>query len=190
MIHGFPDFWYTWRNQMNTLMSKYQVAAIDLRGYNLSDKPQGGEYYLMRHLISDIQAVMRHLEKDKAIIMGHDWGGAIAWFFAIYFPTMTERLIVLDFPHPSGFVRELAQNPQQQEQTGGIAQGSIIFLTYSLGMGLIMIAVSIAIGISNQTFVKWLKKIRSKMNTITGIVLILAGSYLIYYNLVIGRLIQ
>jgi pimeloyl-ACP methyl ester carboxylesterase len=117
MIHGFPDFWYTWRNQMNALMSKYQVAAIDLRGYNLSDKPQGGEYYLMRHLISDIQAVMRHLEKDKAIIMGHDWGGAIAWFFAMYFPTMTERLIVLDFPHPSGFIRELAQNSQQQKQS-------------------------------------------------------------------------
>lgn len=117
MIHGFPDFWYTWRNQMIALMSKYQVAAIDLRGYNLSDKPQGGEYYLMRHLISDIQAVMRHLEKDKAIIMGHDWGGAIAWFFAMYFPTMTERLIVLDFPHPSGFVRELAQNSQQQKQS-------------------------------------------------------------------------
>jgi epoxide hydrolase 4 len=117
MIHGFPDFWYTWRNQMIALMSKYQVAAIDLRGYNLSDKPQGGEYYLMRHLISDIQAVIRHLEKDKVIIMGHDWGGAIAWFFAMYFPTMTERLIVLDFPHPNGFVRELAQNSQQQKQS-------------------------------------------------------------------------
>lgn len=117
MIHGFPDFWYTWRNQMIALMSEYQVAAIDLRGYNLSDKPQGGEYYLMRYLISDIQAVMRHLEKDKSIIMGHDWGGAIAWFFAMYFPTMTQRLIVLDFPHPSGFVRELAQNSQQQKQS-------------------------------------------------------------------------
>ena len=117
MIHGFPDFWYTWRNQMIALMSRYQVAAIDLRGYNLSDKPQGGEYYLMRHLISDIQAVIRYFEKDKAIIMGHDWGGAIAWFFAMYIPTMTERLIVLNTPHPSGIVRELAQNPQQQKQS-------------------------------------------------------------------------
>ena len=117
MIHGFPDFWYTWRNQMIALMSKYQVAAIDLRGYNLSDKPQGGEHYLMLHLVSDVQAVMRHLEKDKAIIMGHDWGGAIAWFFAMYFPAMTERLIVLEFPHPSGFIRELAQNSQQQKQS-------------------------------------------------------------------------
>ncbi|HEY7080976.1 MAG TPA: alpha/beta hydrolase, partial [Nitrososphaeraceae archaeon] len=114
MIHGFPDFWYTWRNQMIALMSKYQVAAIDLRGYNLSDKPQGGEYYQMRHLVSDIQAVIRYLEKDRSIIMGHDWGGVIAWFFAMYFPTTTERLIVLNTPHPSGIVRELAQNPQQQ----------------------------------------------------------------------------
>ena len=112
MLHGFPDFWYTWRNQMIALMSNYQVAAIDLRGYNLSDKPQGGEYYQMRHLVSDIQVVMRYLEKDKSIIVGHDWGGVIAWFFAMYFPTMTERLIVLNTPHPSGIVRELAQNPQ------------------------------------------------------------------------------
>jgi epoxide hydrolase 4 len=117
MIHGFPDFWYTWRNQMIALMSKYQVAAIDLRGYNLSDKPQGGEYYQMRHLVSDIQAVIRYLEKDKAIIMGHDWGEAIAWFFAIYIPAMTERLIVLNTPHPSGIVCELVQNPQQQKQS-------------------------------------------------------------------------
>jgi cytochrome c biogenesis protein CcdA len=73
---------------------------------------------------------------------------------------------------------------------GGIVQGSIVFLTYALGMGLVMIAVSIAIGISNQTFVKWLKRIGSKMNVITSIVLIVAGSYLIYYNLVIGRLLQ
>jgi pimeloyl-ACP methyl ester carboxylesterase len=99
---------------MIALMSKYQVAAIDLRGYNLSDKPQGGEYYQMRHLVSDIQAVIRYLEKDRSIIMGHDWGGVIAWFFAMYFPTTTERLIVLNTPHPSGIVRELAQNPQQQ----------------------------------------------------------------------------
>ena len=73
MLHGFPDFWYTWRNQiLIALTPNYQVATIDLRGYNLSDKPQGGEYYLMRHLVSDIQVVMRYLEKDKSIIVGHD----------------------------------------------------------------------------------------------------------------------
>jgi epoxide hydrolase 4 len=72
MIHGFPDFWYTWRNQMVALAPLFQVVAIDLRGYNLSDKPLGGEHYLMHRLVGDVQAVIRHIGKDKAIIIGHD----------------------------------------------------------------------------------------------------------------------
>src|SRR5215469_14066735 len=102
MIHGFPDFWYTWRNQMAALAQHFQVVAIDLRGYNLSDKPQGGENYLMDHLVGDVQAVIRHIGRDKAIIIGHDWGGAIAWQFAILLPALTERLIILNMPHPRG----------------------------------------------------------------------------------------
>jgi pimeloyl-ACP methyl ester carboxylesterase len=117
MIHGFPDFWYTWRNQMVVLAPHFQVVALDLRGYNLSDKPQGGEQYSMRYLLGDVQAVIGHLGRDKAIIVGHDWGGAIAWQFAIHLPALTERLIVLDIPHPRGLVRELAHNPQQQENS-------------------------------------------------------------------------
>ncbi len=117
MIHGFPDFWYTWRNQMVALAPHFQVIALDLRGYNLSDKPQGGEQYSMRHLIGDVQAVMRHLGRDKAIIVGHDWGGAIAWQFAMHLPALTKRLVILNLPHPRGMVRELAQNLQQQEQS-------------------------------------------------------------------------
>ncbi len=117
MLHGFPDFWYTWRNQMVALAPHFQVVALDLRGYNLSDKPQGGEHYSMRYLIGDIQAVIRHLRRDKAIIVGHDWGGAISWQFAIHLPALTERLIILNLPHPRGMVRELAHNPQQQENS-------------------------------------------------------------------------
>jgi pimeloyl-ACP methyl ester carboxylesterase len=117
MIHGFPDFWYTWRNQMVTLAPFFQVVALDLRGYNLSDKPLGGEHYSMHHLVEDVQAVIRHLRRDKAIIIGHDWGGVIAWIFAIGLPALTERLIILNCPHPSGITRELAHNPQQQEQS-------------------------------------------------------------------------
>ena len=114
MVHGFPDFWYTWRNQMVALAPNYQVVAIDLRGYNLSDKPQGGENYAMPHLIGDIAAVIKHLGKDKAIIIGHDWGGAISWQFAIHRPELTERLVILNLPHPRGMAHELAHNPQQQ----------------------------------------------------------------------------
>jgi epoxide hydrolase 4 len=117
MIHGFPDFWYTWRNQMVALATQFQVVALDLRGYNLSDKPQGGEHYAMRSLIGDLKAVIDHLGRDKATIIGHDWGAAIAWQFAMYLPALTERLAILNMPHPWSLTRELAHNPRQQEQT-------------------------------------------------------------------------
>src|SRR5437667_11557038 len=78
MIHGFPDFWYTWRDQMEALSDNYQVVAIDQRGYNLSDKPKGVENYDVKLLVSDVAAVIKHLGRDKAIIVGHDWGGIVA----------------------------------------------------------------------------------------------------------------
>ena len=86
MIHGFPDFWYSWRDQMEALSANYQVVAIDQRGYNLSDKPKGVENYDMRLLVGDVMAVVRHLKRDKAIIVGHDWGGIVAWTFAMSGP--------------------------------------------------------------------------------------------------------
>ena len=114
MIHGFPDFWYTWRNQMDALSGQYQVAAIDLRGYNLSDKPAGEENYDMRLLIGDVAAVIKHFGREKAIIAGHDWGGAIAWQFVFNMPQMVEKLIILNLPHPNGLSRELATNEKQK----------------------------------------------------------------------------
>lgn len=113
MIHGFPDFWYSWRHQMAALSSSFQVVAIDQRGYNLSDKPKGVEQYDMRLLVGDVAAVIRHLGRDKATIVGHDWGGMVAWQFAMHMPSMTERLIVLNLPHPRGLMRELQNNPEQ-----------------------------------------------------------------------------
>ena len=113
MIHGFPDFWYSWRHQMAALSESWQVVAIDQRGYNLSDKPKGVEQYDMRLLVADVAAVIRHLGRDKATIVGHDWGGMVAWRFAMQWPAMTERLIVLNLPHPRGLVRELQTNPEQ-----------------------------------------------------------------------------
>jgi pimeloyl-ACP methyl ester carboxylesterase len=117
MIHGFPDFWYTWRHQMVALAEQYQVAALDLRGYNLSDKPRGGEQYAMRQLVGDVAAVIRHAGHERAIVVGHDWGGAIAWQLAMHLPTLVERLIVLNLPHPRGLARELAHNLRQQENS-------------------------------------------------------------------------
>ena len=113
MIHGFPDFWYTWRHSMESLSDTFEVAAIDQRGYNLSDKPKGVENYDLSLLVSDVAAVIRQLGHNKATIVGHDWGGMVAWQFAMSLPEMTERLVVLNLPHPGGLLRELKSNPEQ-----------------------------------------------------------------------------
>jgi pimeloyl-ACP methyl ester carboxylesterase len=115
MVHGFPDFWYTWRYQMDVLSTSYRVAALDLRGYNRSDKPEGIENYGMNALLGDVEAVIRAEGYERAVIVGHDWGGAISWQFATRRSDLTERLIVLNLPHLSGLTRELANNPEQQK---------------------------------------------------------------------------
>jgi pimeloyl-ACP methyl ester carboxylesterase len=117
MIHGFPDFWYSWRDQMDALSKDYYAVAIDQRGYNLSDKPKGVESYDMRLLVGDVAAVIKHLGREKAIIVGHDWGGAVSWTLATYMPQMVEKLIILNLPHLRGLNRELATNPAQQKNS-------------------------------------------------------------------------
>jgi pimeloyl-ACP methyl ester carboxylesterase len=115
MIHGFPDFWYTWRDQMEALSDKFQCVAIDQRGYNLSDKPKGVENYDVRLLVGDVLAVIKALGREKAIVVGHDWGGLVAWQVALNVPQVVDKLIILNLPHPRGLSRELANNPAQQK---------------------------------------------------------------------------
>jgi epoxide hydrolase 4 len=117
MLHGFPDFWYTWRLQMEALSKDYQCLAIDTRGYNLSDKPKGVDNYAMPLLVSDVAAVIRHFGQEKAIILGHDWGGAISWALAITRPELVERLIILNVAHPQALVREILNNPVQKRSS-------------------------------------------------------------------------
>jgi pimeloyl-ACP methyl ester carboxylesterase len=112
MIHGFPDFWYSWRHQMDGLKDAYRVVAIDQRGYNLSDKPEGVENYDMGLLVSDVAAVVRHLGEDKATIVGHDWGGMVAWNVAFQVPEIVDRLVILNLPHPNGLSRAGRDNPE------------------------------------------------------------------------------
>ncbi len=113
-IHGFPDFWYTWRHQMEGLKDRFHVVAMDQRGYNRSDRPEGVEAYDMRLLVSDVAAVIRDTGEQSATIVGHDWGGAVAWQFAFALPQMTDRLVILNLPHPRGLAREMATNPAQR----------------------------------------------------------------------------
>lgn len=115
LIHGFPDYWYSWREQMPALAEHFQVVAIDQRGFNKSDQPEGVENYTIDKLVEDVAAVVKHFDRDKAIIVGHDWGGMVAWSFAMQHPEMTEKLVILNLPHPRGLSRELANNPEQQK---------------------------------------------------------------------------
>lgn len=117
MVHGFPDYWYSWRHQMEGLKNDFKVVAIDQRAYNLSDKPEGEENYNMRYLIADIAAVIHSLGEEKATIVGHDWGGIVSWQFAFAMPEMVENLVILNLPHPNGLARELANNVEQQENS-------------------------------------------------------------------------
>ncbi|MEM1229166.1 MAG: alpha/beta hydrolase [Pseudomonadota bacterium] len=115
MIHGFPDFWYSWRDQMQALSNTHQVVAIDNRGYNRSDQPEGVAAYTMPNLVGDIAAVIRTEGARSATIVGHDWGGAIAWSVAAFRPELVDRLIVLNLPHPNGLSRELRKSPAQRK---------------------------------------------------------------------------
>jgi len=118
MVHGFPDFWYSWRHQMEGLKNDFKVVAMDQRGYNLSGQPEGNENYNMSFLINDIAAVIRHHGEEKATIVGHDWGGIVSWQFAFAKPEMVDKLVIMNLPHPNGMGRELANNQEQQQNSG------------------------------------------------------------------------
>ncbi|HEY9901926.1 MAG TPA: alpha/beta hydrolase [Candidatus Sericytochromatia bacterium] len=112
MLHGFPEFWYSWRHQIPELAKDYKVVALDLRGYNESDKPPQQSAYVMSEFIKDVEGVIKGLGYDRCVLVGHDWGGAIAWNFAYAHPEMLERLIVLNIPHPAKFAEGM-RIPQQ-----------------------------------------------------------------------------
>jgi pimeloyl-ACP methyl ester carboxylesterase len=116
LVHGFPDYWATWKPLMATLSAAgYRTAAMDNRGYNLSDKPQGEAAYAMPNLIGDVAAVIAAEGQKSTILIGHDWGAAISWQVAMQRPELVNRLVILSVPHPSGMARELATNKAQQE---------------------------------------------------------------------------
>ncbi|MEH2012972.1 alpha/beta fold hydrolase [Nostoc sp.] len=112
MLHGFPEFWYSWRHQIPEFAQDFKVVALDLRGYNDSDKPTEQSAYVMHEFIQDVEGVIKALGYQKCVLVGHDWGGAIAWNFAYAHPQMVEQLIILNLPHPAKFAQGL-RTPQQ-----------------------------------------------------------------------------
>lgn len=117
LLHGFPEFWYGWRYQIDALANAgYRVLAPDQRGYNLSDKPKRLGAYRLDDLAQDVIGLIEAEGREKACIVGHDWGGAVAWWLALKHPQRVERLAILNAPHPFVMRRHIfASKPQRRK---------------------------------------------------------------------------
>lgn len=113
-LHGFPEFWYMWKDQLAEFGTDHQAVALDMRGYNLSSKPEGADQYHVPILIEDIRALAEHLGHEKFILVGHDWGGIVAWPFAATHPGYVEKLVIVNSPHPGVLMRLFAHSADQQ----------------------------------------------------------------------------
>ena len=113
LLHGFPQFWYTWRHQIPVLAKHFTVVAPDLRGYNDSDKPPNVDDYKPKELVEDIVGLIHGLGHDKAFLVGHDWGGAVAWRVAIAHPEVLEKLVIINAPHPLKMAKALQSDFSQ-----------------------------------------------------------------------------
>jgi pimeloyl-ACP methyl ester carboxylesterase len=113
LLHGFPENWTSWRWQIEPLVTAgFSVIAADLRGYGGSDRPRGLAAYHLRHLVEDVACLVRWSGEPRAHIMGHDWGGIVAWTFAGVHPELTDKLIILNAPHLDIFLRHVRRPPQ------------------------------------------------------------------------------
>jgi len=113
LLHGFPEYWRSWRHQIGPLVDAgFRVVAPDMRGYNLSSKPRGVASYRIEQLSADVAALIEEAGESRAVIVGHDWGGVVAWDFAMRYPKMIDKLIVLNAPHPALIAREFRKASQ------------------------------------------------------------------------------
>ncbi|MHA1210421.1 MAG: alpha/beta fold hydrolase [Candidatus Freyarchaeota archaeon] len=117
LLHGFPEFWYSWRHQIPVMAKYFRVVAPDMRGYNESDKPEGVENYRLDILVEDVMGLIKAFGEEKAIIVGHDWGAIVAWAFAMAHPEATERLIIMNVPHPAVWQEKAKYIPEQLQKS-------------------------------------------------------------------------
>src|SRR5258708_8762749 len=114
-VHGFPEFWYEWRNQLAEFGKDYLAVAPDMRGYNLSSKPGAVDQYRVKHLIEDLRALAAHLGYTTFSLVGHDWGGACGWDPASAHPECGEKLLISNAPNPASFPPDFPATPPQQQ---------------------------------------------------------------------------
>ncbi|MFX1498056.1 MAG: alpha/beta fold hydrolase [Promethearchaeota archaeon] len=115
LLHGFPDFWFGWAPVIPELKKFYRLIIPDMRGYNLSDKPQGKENYVLDILVEDIRDLGKELNLKSFYLAAHDWGAVIAWAFTEKYPEMVRKLAILNGPHPKIFQHNLVTDKEQQK---------------------------------------------------------------------------
>ena len=114
LLHGFPEFWYGWRHQIDALAGAgYRVIIPDQRGYNKSGKPEGVEHYHIDKLRDDVIAIMNHFGLEEANVAGHDWGGAVGWHLAATRPERVKKFIAVNIPHPAVMPEAMKKYPKQ-----------------------------------------------------------------------------
>ncbi|MFZ1807886.1 MAG: alpha/beta hydrolase [Cyclobacteriaceae bacterium] len=116
-LHGFPDFWFTWKYQMDKLSKDYTVIGVDLRAYNKSEGPSEVDEYQMIKLMSDVLAVIKDVGTESVTLVGNDWGGAVAWQIATYYPNQINGLIACNIPHPKSLTNYLNAHPETADYT-------------------------------------------------------------------------
>ncbi|MEI6185922.1 MAG: alpha/beta hydrolase [Dehalococcoidia bacterium] len=114
-LHGFPEYWDMWKAQLEEFGKDHLAVAPDMRGYNLSSKPSEVKQYRQKYLVEDIRQLAEFLGHKKFVLVAHDWGGAVAWIFAMFYPHYLDRLVIINAPHPATFERELRENPEQRK---------------------------------------------------------------------------
>lgn len=121
LLHGFPEFWFSWRAQMSALAAAgFRAVAPDLRGYNESDKPRGTGSYRASLVADDVAAVIRSLAAGPVPVVGHDWGAPIAYRLAMDHPELVSRLFILNGPHLAHFRKLLLKSAAQRRRSGYI----------------------------------------------------------------------
>jgi epoxide hydrolase 4 len=140
LLHGFPENWTSWRRQFTPLVDAgFSVWAPDMRGYNESDRPPERQAYHLRHLVADVASIVRATGHGRAHVVGHDWGGVVAWTFAGYYPDLLDKLVILNAPHMDIFLDKVRRPPQMFRsayvlffQVSGLAEWTLSAWNYRL----------------------------------------------------------
>jgi pimeloyl-ACP methyl ester carboxylesterase len=156
LLHGFPSFWRCWRHQIPALAANYHVVAPDMRGYNLSEKPPGVDAYHVTHLVEDTTALLRHFGgEDGGVLVGHDWGGLVAWYTASRNPEEVKKLVILNAPHPNRYLEVARESRNQKLRSTYIGFFQLPWLSerwLTLGGGILVEQAIRAAGVNPSSF--------------------------------------